>query len=204
MLAPVAELVRRAGGIFVADEVQSGFARSGERFWGYQRGRARYRDGGQADGKRLSCCGTRDLARGCRIFRARHTLLQYVRRKFGGDSRSASDARCHPRRAAAIQCCQDWTDHTGWFSELGRRYERIGDVRGSGLYIGVELVADRAKRTPDGKSASMIVNALRERRVLISATGALGNVLKIRPPLVSSEHDAARLLDEAHAVIAGL
>ena len=67
-------------------------------------------------------------------------------------------------------------------------------MRGSGLYVGVE--------TPDAATAGAIVNELRRRRVLISATGLLGNTLKIRPPLVFSDDDAALFLDALEAVLA--
>jgi 4-aminobutyrate aminotransferase-like enzyme len=90
------------------------------------------------------------------------------------------------------------------FADLAQRYVRIGDVRGSGLYIGVELVTDRNTKSPDPQAAAAVVNNLRERRVLISATGPNANVLKIRPPLVFSAADADRLLTEAAAVFAEL
>jgi 4-aminobutyrate aminotransferase-like enzyme len=66
---------------------------------------------------------------------------------------------------------------------------RIGDVRGAGLYLGVEVVADPDTKKPDRAGARRLVNALRERRVLISVCGHDGNVLKIRPPLVFSMAD---------------
>src|ERR1700687_1615352 len=83
--------------------------------------------------------------------------------------------------------------------ELASRHESIGDVRGAGLYIGVELVRDRTTKEPDSQMALALVNGLRERKLLISATGAAANTLKIRPPLVFSESDASRLLTEMDA-----
>jgi 4-aminobutyrate aminotransferase-like enzyme len=67
---------------------------------------------------------------------------------------------------------------------LAERDERIGDVRGAGLFVGVEMVRDRAAKTPDPETTSRIVNGLRRKRVLISAAGPNANVLKVRPPLV--------------------
>jgi 4-aminobutyrate aminotransferase-like enzyme len=67
----------------------------------------------------------------------------------------------------------------------------LGEIRGSGLYVGVD--------TPD---AAPIVNGLRARRVLISATGRTGNTLKIRPPLVFSSDDVAVFLEALEAVLA--
>ncbi|HEY9265790.1 MAG TPA: aminotransferase class III-fold pyridoxal phosphate-dependent enzyme, partial [Mycobacterium sp.] len=66
---------------------------------------------------------------------------------------------------------------------------RLGGVRGAGLYIGVEIVSDPDAKTPDRAEARRLVNALRDRRVLISVCGSDGHVLKIRPPLVFSRSD---------------
>ena len=68
-------------------------------------------------------------------------------------------------------------------------HPRLGDVRGAGLYVGVEVVTDRDSKKPDRAAARRLVNALRERHVLISVCGHDGNVLKIRPPLVFSMSD---------------
>src|SRR3979411_1446242 len=73
---------------------------------------------------------------------------------------------------------------------LAERYEAIGDVRGAGVFVGLELVSDRRTKAPDAAITAKIVNALRERRVLISASGPYANVLKIRPPLAFSEKNA--------------
>lgn len=86
-------------------------------------------------------------------------------------------------------------------TELAKLHEGIGDVRGAGLYIGVEMVTDRVTWEPAPTLATSVVNGLRDRRVLISATGPHGNVLKIRPPLVFSASDSDRLLSELHAVL---
>ncbi|WP_039881737.1 aminotransferase class III-fold pyridoxal phosphate-dependent enzyme, partial [Mycolicibacterium fortuitum] len=66
---------------------------------------------------------------------------------------------------------------------------RIGDVRGAGLYVGVEMVTDRESAGPDRAAAHDLVNAMRDRKVLISVCGAQGSVLKVRPPLVFSLSD---------------
>ena len=84
------------------------------------------------------------------------------------------------------------------------RRRPLPDVRGSGLYVGVELVKDRSTKESDAAAASAVVNGLRARRVLISATGPHANVLKVRPPLVFTEANADRLLTEAEAVMASL
>jgi 4-aminobutyrate aminotransferase-like enzyme len=79
---------------------------------------------------------------------------------------------------------------------------RIGDVRGAGLYIGVEIVSDADAKTPDRAGAKALVNALRERRVLTSVCGHDGNVLKIRPPLVFCSSDVDWFCSEFTAALA--
>ena len=73
---------------------------------------------------------------------------------------------------------------------LARRHDLIGDVRGAGLFIGVELVLDRTTKVAATAQTARVVNGLRERRVLISAAGPHANILKIRPPLVFSKANA--------------
>jgi 4-aminobutyrate aminotransferase-like enzyme len=73
---------------------------------------------------------------------------------------------------------------------LGERHPVVGDVRGAGLFIGVELVRDRRTKEPATEETARLVNDLRERRILISATGPAANILKIRPPLVFSHENA--------------
>jgi 4-aminobutyrate aminotransferase-like enzyme len=87
-------------------------------------------------------------------------------------------------------------------SRIARTNPRIGDVRGAGLYIGVEVVSDAEAKTPDRAGARALVNTLRERRVLISVCGHDGNVLKIRPPLVFSMSDVDWFCTEFEAVLA--
>jgi len=75
-------------------------------------------------------------------------------------------------------------------------------VRGAGLYIGVEIVGDGDTKVPDRAGAKALVNAMRERRVLISVCGHDGNVLKIRPPLVFSNNDVDWFCSEFTAALA--
>ncbi|WP_439605248.1 aminotransferase class III-fold pyridoxal phosphate-dependent enzyme, partial [Shinella sp.] len=78
---------------------------------------------------------------------------------------------------------------------LSRLHPALGDVRGSGLFIGVEIVADPTTKQPDATLTARIVNGLRARRILISASGPNANILKIRPPLVFSRKNADMLVD---------
>jgi 4-aminobutyrate aminotransferase-like enzyme len=84
-------------------------------------------------------------------------------------------------------------------ADLAARHEAIGDVRGRGLMVGVDLVIDRATRSPHGELARRVMNAMRERGVLISTTGRDGNVLKIRPPLVIGQSEADLIVETLDA-----
>lgn len=85
---------------------------------------------------------------------------------------------------------------------LAGRHPVIGDVRGEGLLLGVELVDEQETRVPAAGRARRITEAMRERRVLLSATGPAGNVLKIRPPLVFQREHADLLLQTLDDVLA--
>jgi 4-aminobutyrate aminotransferase-like enzyme len=197
LLGPVADVVHRAGGLLIADEVQSGFARSGERFWGYQR------HGIDPD---IVTMG-KPMGNGFPV--AAVAMVPDVVEEFGRDTRYFNTFGGNTLAVAAAQATLDVIREDDLLGNAGRvgatiregiaelmaRHEVIGDVRGAGLYIGVEIVSDPAARTPDGATAAAIVNGMRERGVLISATGPHGNTLKIRPPLVFSADDATRLLE---------
>jgi 4-aminobutyrate aminotransferase-like enzyme len=80
-----------------------------------------------------------------------------------------------------------------WMTELKKLQEchrLIGDVRGSGLFLGIDLVRDREKREPAAEEADYVVNRLRDRGILAGTDGPHHNVIKLRPPLIFSEEDA--------------
>jgi len=77
---------------------------------------------------------------------------------------------------------------------LQQKHSLIGDVRGFGLFIGVELVLDRQSKAPATQVASYLKDRLRERRILLGTEGPADNILKIRPPLTIEEGDVAMLL----------
>jgi 4-aminobutyrate aminotransferase-like enzyme len=84
---------------------------------------------------------------------------------------------------------------------LAGRHALIGDVRGSGLFLGLDLVRNRETRDPATEEASYVVNRLRERGVLTGTDGPYRNVLKLRPPLIFSEADADLFLATLDAVL---
>ena len=206
VLAPVAEVVRRAGGLFIADEVQSGFGRSGTHMWGHER------HGVTPDIVTLG----KPMGNGYPV--AGLVVRPEIVAGFGQDMRYFNTFGGNSVAIAAAQATLDVLrdEHVldnaqqvgamvlEGLNALARKYECIGDVRGAGLYFGVEIVRDRATKETDIATALKLVNGLRRRRVLISATGPDASVLKIRPPLVFGANDADRLLTELDAVLAEL
>ena len=201
VLAPVADVVRKAGGLFIADEVQSGFGRSGTHLWGYQR------HGIDPD---IVTMG-KPMGNGYPV--AGIAVAPDVVEEFGYDIRYFNTFGGNTVAVAAAQATLDVIQNEGLLANansvgsyirkglatLAQRHEVIGDVRGAGLYIGVEMVKDRSTKEPNAETALAVVNGLRERRVLISATGFHSNILKIRPPLVFTKKHADRLLEELDA-----
>ena len=89
--------------------------------------------------------------------------------------------------------------------DLMQRHPLIGDVRGSGLFLGIELVRDRNTLEPADVEAESVVNAMRERNILLSTDGPLHNVIKIKPPMVLDEGDidmTVRQLDDVLSALA--
>jgi 4-aminobutyrate aminotransferase-like enzyme len=98
---------------------------------------------------------------------------------------------------------------TGAFLRQGlracmQRCAAIGDIRGHGLFLGVEIVSDRQSKTPDRECAVDLVNRLKERGFLTSNAGAFGNVIKVRPPLVFRQEHAEAFLDAFGATLSDL
>ena len=196
-LKPAVDAIHAAGGLFVADEVQPGFGRTGEAMWGFER------HGVRPDMVTIG----KPMGNGYPM--AGIVLRPEVVAEFGPRARYFNTFGGNPVAAAAGKAVLDTIREEGLQQnalEVGRylvegleslagRYHAIGDVRGSGLFVGVEIVADPAAKSPDATLTTRIVNGLRERRILISASGPRANVLKIRPPLVFSRENADTLVD---------
>jgi 4-aminobutyrate aminotransferase-like enzyme len=88
--------------------------------------------------------------------------------------------------------------------ELQQRHDAIGDVRGEGMYLGVDLVTDRRSKTPATALAGDVVEVMRERGVLLSTDGPFDNVLKIKPPIVFTRDHADLLADELDLALTAL
>lgn len=202
-LTGAVEAIREAGGLFIADEVQPGFGRTGAGMWGVQR------HGIVPDMVTLG----KPMGNG-------HPLAGLVARpevleRFGRDMRYFNTFGGNPVSAAVGMAVLDVIEGEGVIAnardvgaylsaglqKLAARHSVIGDIRGAGLFIGVELVRDPRTRQPAPEAAAAIVNGLRERRILISASGPEANVLKIRPPLVFSRENADLFLGTLDEVL---
>lgn len=194
--------VHEAGGVFVADEVQPGFARTGEAFWGFAR------HGvvpdlvtlGKPMGNGIPVAG---LAARAEVLATFGERIPYFN-TFGGNpvSIAAAQAVLDVIRDEGLQAhaARVGARLLAGLREVAAGHPAVGDVRGAGLYLGVDIVADPETRRPDVDAALDVIERLRERHVLTSVCGP-GNVLKLRPPLVFSEADADRLVTELDAVL---
>jgi 4-aminobutyrate aminotransferase-like enzyme len=206
LFGPVIDVVHKAGGLFIADEVQSGFGRTGEKLWGYQR------HGIAPD---IVTMG-KPMGNGFPV--AAVAIAPEVVKDFGRDTRYFNTFGGNTVAIAAAQAVlnvirdEKLTENANnvgkiirdGFADMARRRERIGDVRGAGLYVGIELVKDRKYQGAGLRRRTGRRQRAPARRILISATGAAANTLRIRPPLVFSEANVDRLLREAEAVLAAL
>ncbi len=196
-LAEAISAIRDAGGLFIADEVQPGFVRTGEAMWGFQR------HGivpdivamGKPMGNGFPIGGVAIRPDLLAAFGAHNGYFN----TFGGNPVAAA-AGAAVLDVIAAEDLQENAHDTGTYlrdglAALAQREPAIGDVRGAGLYIGVELVSDRESRAPDRDAAERLVNAMRTRNVLIGTAGKFGNILKIRPPLVFRREHADIFLD---------
>ncbi len=190
------EIVREAGGVFIADEVQAGFCRSG-RWWGYETSDfvPDIVTMGKPMGAGLPLAGVV----------ARPELVDAFREKTGYFNTFASS----PLQAAVGMAVLDELEERelldnvvevgGYLraalDQLQTEYECMGDVRGHGLALGVDWVIDHESRAPDRRGVGRVVNRLKDMGFLTGSAGSLGNVLKLRPPLVFSKGDADLFLD---------
>lgn len=179
------DVVHEAGALYIADEVQPGFGRTGAHMWGFMR------HGIVPD---LAVMG-KPMGNGLPI--AAVVMKPDVQERFGRDIRYFNTFGANHVSIAAATAVLDVIEDEGLMQnaqatgdymlkgmrDLQKRFASIGDVRGAGLFLGLEFVKSREGREPDGALSLKVVNRMRDHRVLISAAGIHGNTLKIRPPL---------------------
>ena len=200
-LAEVYEIVRAHGGVCIADEVQTGFGRTGDHYWGFERS-------GVVPDMVTMAKGIGNglpLAAVVTTSEIAATLAQNLHiNTFGGN----------PLVSAAGLAVLEVIEEEGLqqnalalgsrllagLRTLARDHEAIGDVRGQGLMIGVELVTDRVSKTPATAFTARVLDELKDLGALVGKGGLSGNVLRIKPPLCLTDADidfALAAMDEA-------
>lgn len=187
----VAEIIRKAGGIFIVDEVQAGFARTGGKWFGIEHW------GVEPDIMIMAKTIANGLPLGATI--ARDDIAAAWKGKtistFGGNaiSTTAMDATIEvmQREDVRTRASERGKQLRAGLDKLAQRYEWIGEVRGMGLMQALELVEDRKSKTPSGARAGALLEAAREERLLIGSGGLSGHVIRIAPQLLMTEAEIA-------------
>jgi alanine-glyoxylate transaminase/(R)-3-amino-2-methylpropionate-pyruvate transaminase len=195
------ERVRAAGGVCMVDEIQTGVTRTGEDFWAFERDNVVpdiiILGKGIGNGFPLSAVV------------AKREVAQPMANKKWFNTYGSNPMCCAAGRAVLRAIDKDQTQENSKargaqmksnLNRLKEKYDIIGDVRGRGLMVGVELVTDRRTKEPAEAEAGRIVEAARENGVIIGKGGTMGNMLRINPPLCINKEDvdlAASVLDHA-------
>jgi len=191
-LAGVYKHVRTSGGVCIADEVQVGFGRVGTHFWGFEM---------QGVVPDIVVLG-KPIGNGFPL--AAVITTAEIAASFDNGMEFFSTFGGNPVACAAGLAVLDVLRDerlqenaldvgTRWIAqlrELQTKFSVIGDVRGAGLFLGIDLVNDRSTRAAATDQASYVVNRLRERGILAGTDGPHHNVIKLRPPLLFSQSDA--------------
>lgn len=199
-LGPAAAAIRRAGGLFLADEVQPGFGRTGAAMWGF------VRHGIIPDMVSLG----KPMGNGYPV--AGLVLQPQVIAEFGSKARYFNTFGGNAVATATANAVLSVVEDEGLMQNAARtgrlfhdglatlasRHDALGDIRSAGLFLGLDIVTDGQ---PDRARAAHLVNRLREARILISATGPKGHVLKIRPPLVFTGEHVDFFLDRLDRIL---
>ena len=203
-LKPTAEVVRKAGGLLICDEVQSGFGRTGTHLWAHEKmgvvpdivtlGKP-MANGHPVGGVVANADTVAAFRKGYRYFNT-----------FGGNPVSCAAAMAVLEEIEAENLVEN-ARTVGKYARkrldaLMAKYEVIGNVRGSGLIFGAEMVLDRATKEPASAFTDRVINAMRHRGVIHSKLGRHKNTLKIRPPMPFSIENADLLFDTLDEVLA--
>ncbi|QDU96364.1 aspartate aminotransferase family protein [Lignipirellula cremea] len=192
----VYDIVRRHGGLCIADEVQTGFGRTGEHFWGFENWGVTpdlvTMAKGIANGAPLGACVTRP-----EIAQVMANRVHF--NTYGGNPISMTQGLA-TLEIIDKENLQENARVVGnhlreRLEELKTRHRMVGDVRGKGLMLGVELVLDKTSKTPASAATGEIMELARERGLLLGKSGLYGNVLRIKPPLCITRDDADFMAD---------
>jgi 4-aminobutyrate aminotransferase len=189
------DIIRRYGGLFICDEVQTGFGRTGKYWFGIQHW------GVEPDIMTVAKGIANGSPMGVTIAtpEAANKLEGLTISTFGGNPVSCAAALA-TIEVMEEEASPDHVEEVGThlrqgLEALGEKYPLIGDVRGMGLMQGVEMVRDRQTKEPAIKQVAHLFEATRERGLLIGKGGLYGNALRIAPPLVATKDDVDRALE---------
>ncbi|MBV7517701.1 aspartate aminotransferase family protein [Ensifer sp. ENS12] len=198
--------VRKAGGLLIADEVQPGFGRTGGHMWGHQKAGivpdivtlGKPMGNGHPIGGVVA--GTETLNAFRKAFRYFNT--------FGGNPVSCAAAMAVLDVIADENLIENAAQVGAYakagLARLADKHGMIGDIRGSGLFFGAELVTDRAEKTPASALATKVINDMSERGVLMGKLGIHQCTTKIRPPMPFTRDNADLMLSTLDDVLSGL
>lgn len=199
----VYERIRKEGGLCISDEVQTGFGRLGNWFWGYEMhdvipdiiilGKP------IGNGHPMAAVVTTS-----EIAESFDNGMEFFS-SFGGNPVSCAigDAVLSVIEEENLQqnAASVGSHLTNLMIDLQSDYSCIGDVRGAGLFLGIDIVKDPISRSPDEQLARHIVNTLREKNILTSIDGPHHNVIKIKPPLCFNQNNAEQLVQELKMIL---
>lgn len=203
--ATVYEIVRRYGGVCVADEVQAGFGRTGTKFWGFENWDVKpdmvTMAKGIGNGAPLGAMVTRaDIGQ---VMKNRIHFNTY-----GGNPISMTQGLATLEVIDRENIQQNahivGTHLKNRLLDLQQKHMLIGDVRGMGLMLGVELVRDRKTKEPANTEAADVMERCKERGLIIGKGGLFGNTLRIKPPMCITIDDADFLADCLDDVLGGV
>jgi 4-aminobutyrate aminotransferase-like enzyme len=196
-------MIRKQGGLCISDEVQTGFGRVGSVFWGYELQKVVpdivVLGKPMGNGHPLAAVVTTDA-----VARSFDNGMEFFS-SFGGNTVSCAIGMA-VLDVIEEEGLQANALHTGnHFMKLLRqlmlKYEQIGNVRGHGLFIGVEFVTDRTSKGHNGKLAGMVKNMLRDRFVLVSTDGPENNIIKMKPPLCFTAENAQTVVEHMDEIL---
>ncbi len=204
-LAPAVAAIRAAGGLFIADEVQPGFGRTGDSMWGFQR-HGLLPDMvslGKPMGNGYPVAG---LVMKPEVLAAFGSKARYFN-TFGGNAVAAATAlavlEVIENERLMANAAKVGAAFRNGLQALAKDHAALGPIRAAGLFLGAEIVQGGNPLAPDAARTAQVVNRLREAGVLISATGPRANVLKIRPPMVFSEENVTYFLERLDSALRG-
>ncbi len=204
-MSGAAERVRAAGGLYIADEVQSGFGRTGDNMWGFEA------DGVVPDIVVMAKGISNGFPLGAVV--ARKHVAEPMAEKFLFHTYGANPTSCAAGRAVLQVIREDRVQENAKvvgaallerLRELQDKHEAIGDVRGRGLMLAIEMVKDRKTKEPDKETTAAVFENCREQRLVLSKSGPTQSCLRMVPPLCLSLDDVGKVADGLDSAFASL